>query len=152
MIVCFYQGEYTPKQATEDASGYDLIAQHDIAPSREPVKVRTGLKLSAHIASDLEDLGFALDIQIRPRSSTTKYGYTAETYGYTVELGTIDNDYRGEILIKLLPVGNEQEFIPAGTRLAQLVFGLRAVDVHFIQTEQLGSTERGEGGFGSTGV
>ena len=87
------------------------------------------------------------EIQVRPRS-----GLAAKN-GVTVlnTPGTIDSDYRGEVKVILVNLGNEPFTVNNGDRIAQLVAAPVTKGV-FVQAETLSDTSRGEGGFGSTGV
>ena len=67
------------------------------------------------------------------------------------KVGVIDSDYRGEIMVSLHNHSNESQVVEKGERVAQIVFMPYAM-ANFIQTEDLSKTERGEGGFGSTGT
>lgn len=86
------------------------------------------------------------EMQIRPRSGL------AAKHGITVlnSPGTIDADYRGEIKVILVNLSNEPFIIEGGERIAQMVVA-RHEQVEWESVEVLGSTERGAGGFGSTG-
>ncbi|MBQ5372092.1 MAG: dUTP diphosphatase, partial [Rikenellaceae bacterium] len=86
------------------------------------------------------------EMQIRPRSGL------AAKHGITVlnSPGTIDADYRGEIRVILVNLSNEEFRIEAGERIAQMVVA-RHEQVEWELTEELAESERGEGGFGSTG-
>ena len=95
------------------------------------------------------ELPDGLECQVRPRS-----GLAAE-WGVTVlnAPGTIDADYRGELMVLLTWIGEGESYtIPAGERIAQLIIA-PVPQVVFIEVseEELSDTERGEGGFGSTG-
>jgi len=85
--------------------------------------------------------------QIRPRSGL------AYKHGLTVlnAPGTIDSDYRGELGIILINLGNEDFTISSGDRIAQLII-TSVIHAEYIEMEELGFTERGTGGFGSTGT
>ena len=87
------------------------------------------------------------EIQVRPRS-----GLAAKN-GVTVlnTPGTIDSDYRGEICVILINLGDEDFTVQNGDRMAQLVVAPVTQGI-FVRAEQLDETERGAGGFGSTGV
>ena len=127
-----------PAYQTEHAAGMDLIASEGltIAPG-ERTTVGTGLTVA--IPENHE-------AQIRPRSGLAlKHGVTLVNTP-----GTIDADYRGEIRVILINHGGESFVVERGERIAQMVFApvSRAIwDV----VEELPDTERGEGGFGSTG-
>ena len=96
--------------------------------------------------------GFALAIpegfeaQVRPRSGlSTKHGVTVPNAP-----GTIDADYRGEVMVALINLGREDFTVEPGMRVAQLVFApVARADI--TEVSELSSTERGTGGFGSTG-
>jgi dUTP pyrophosphatase len=130
-----------PNYATTGAAGADLCAAVDgdlvIAPG-ERVAVPTGLVL------EIPD-GF--EGQVRPRSGL------AIRHGLTVvnAPGTIDSDYRGELKVLIVNLGSKPATIGRGERIAQLVIApvTRAV---FVESAELSPSERGDGGFGSTGV
>ncbi len=128
-----------PEMATSGAAGYDLCASKAvIIKSGEYEKVPTGIRIS---------MPEGLEAQIRPRSGL------AAKHGVTVlnAPGTIDSDYRGEICVILINHGKKDFEIEPGMRIAQMVFS-KVIKVDFKQVEQLDETNRGEGGFGSTGV
>jgi dUTP pyrophosphatase len=86
------------------------------------------------------------EIQVRPRSGlAVKQGITCLNTP-----GTIDSDYRGEIKVLLINLGNEPQEISHGERIAQMVLA-RVEKAMLIATEDIGLTERGAGGFGHTG-
>jgi dUTP pyrophosphatase len=88
-----------------------------------------------------------LECQVRPRSGLAlKRGITVLN-----SPGTIDADYRGEVGVILINLSNEDVEIQDGERIAQLVF-CKVEQVELVQVEVLSDSERGEGGFGSTGV
>ena len=132
-----------PVYATEGAAGLDLRAA---IPEPLPIvpggiaKVPTGLAIA---------LPAGHEGQVRPRSGL------AFRHGITVlnSPGTIDEDYRGEVAILLVNHGTEPHTIHPGDRIAQLVVApVTHVSVEAVETlEDLGATDRGEGGFGSTG-
>ena len=127
-----------PKYQTQGSSGCDLHSSIDVViPSGKRSIVPTGLKVEIPV-------GF--EGQVRPRSGL------AAKHGITVlnTPGTVDCDYRGEVKVILLNTGDEDFIIKKGDRIAQLVFSqvFRAI---FKKEEALTSTERAEGGFGSTG-
>jgi dUTP pyrophosphatase len=99
--------------------------------------IPTGLKLA---------LPSGFEAQVRPRSGL------AHRHGITLlnAPGTIDADYRGEILVLLVNFGDAAVLIERGMRIAQLVLA-PVVRARFIKTEELETTTRGAGGFGSTG-
>jgi len=125
---------------SEWAAGFDL---HAAVP--EPVVLAPGER--ALIPS-----GFAmampreLEAQIRPRSGLAyKHGITCLN-----SPGTIDADYRGEVKVLLINLGQEPFTIVRGERIAQMVFQ-RVPQVSLEEVEELSDTSRGEGGFGHTG-
>lgn len=129
-----------PRRATDSASGYDLYACLPDAGyvdlSRDPTPVPTGIAV---------EFPAGVDCQIRPRS-----GLSAQGIGVT--LGTIDADYRGQLLVTMYLFGSRDTHrIQHGDRIAQLVFTLLA-PVTLTEVDQLTATERGAGGHGSTGL
>lgn len=129
-----------PRYMTADAAGMDLVAAIS-----EPVTLAPG-------ASGVVGTGLAMAIprgfegQVRPRSGL------ARKYGVTVlnAPGTIDADYRAEVMVLLVNLGREPFTISAGERIAQLVIAPVA-QAELVEVETLDDTERGAGGFGSTG-
>lgn len=139
--VCAEDGVSLPLQATALSAGADLRAHLDgelIIKPMERVLVPTGLKLS---------IPEGFEAQVRPRSGL------AIRNGITVlnAPGTIDADYRGEVKVILINLGNETFRLNDGDRIAQLVIA-PVCQVSFKAVATLDVTERGEGGFGSTGV
>jgi dUTP pyrophosphatase len=129
-----------PVRATPGASGFDLYAclasPGYVDLSRDPTPVPTGIAVEAP---------FGVDVQIRPRS-----GLSARGVGVT--LGTIDADYRGELLVTMYLFGSRDTHrINHGDRIAQIVFGWLA-PVELVEVDALTETERGGGGHGSTGL
>ena len=131
----------TPTYETEGAAGMDLRANIDAAITLKPLEraiVKTGLFIALPV-------GF--EAQVRPRSGL------AAKKGITVlnSPGTVDADYRGEIGVILVNLSNEDFVINDGERIAQLVIA-KHERVNWQEVEVLSETERGSGGFGSTGV
>ncbi len=127
-----------PAYATSGAAGMDVVSAESvtIAPGARHA-VATGLALA--IPSGYE-------IQVRPRSGLAlKHGITVPNTP-----GTIDSDYRGELKVILINHGTEPFAIARGDRVAQLVLA-PVVQAAWDEVEELDATERGEGGFGSTG-
>ena len=126
-----------PFRATPGATGYDLYAwlDADLQVGHEPVSVPTGIAIEAPPG---------LDVQIRPRSGLSAQGVIAA-------YGTIDSDYRGELLVTLyaLPYRGPH-IIHNGDRIAQLVIS-RIEDVPVQEVGELAASEGGTGGHGSTG-
>lgn len=129
-----------PEYKTSGSSGLDLEAfiQNDlIIKPKETVLVPTGLSVA------IED---HLEIQIRPRS-----GLAAKNKITVLNTpGTIDSDYRGEIKIILINLGDNDFVIKNGDRIAQMVI-CPIIKAKFEIVDELPKTLRGEGGFGSTG-
>ncbi len=126
----------TPKYMTAGAAGFDLRAAADaeVWPG-QTVMVGTGLAF---------EIPNWLEMQIRPRSGISKLGVQSF-------LGTIDSDYRGEVGILLHNSGPERFLVRKGDRIAQGVIS-PIIHVRFEISENLSDTERGEGGFGHTGI
>ena len=135
------EGLELPRYASAGAAGADLRAAVDgsleIAPG-ERAAVPTGLVL---------EIPAGWEGQVRPRSGL------AIRHGLTVvnAPGTIDSDYRGELMVLLANLGGETVTISRGDRVAQLVL-TPVVKARFSEADELGFTERGAGGFGSTGT
>ena len=130
-----------PQYATEQSAGMDLRANLDAPVTLKPLERRlipTGL----HIA-----LPVGFEAQVRPRSGLAlKKGITVLNTP-----GTIDADYRGEIGVVLINLSQEDFVVNDGERIAQMVIA-RHEKADFIEVEVLDETERGEGGYGHTGV
>ena len=130
-----------PAYATEKSAGMDLRANIDEPIVLHPMErrlINTGL----HIA--LPD-GF--EAQVRPRSGLAlKHGVTVLN-----SPGTIDADYRGEIMVLLINLSQQDFVIRDGERIAQLVVA-RYEGIEWVEVECLDETERGTGGYGHTGV
>ena len=130
-----------PAYATPQSAGMDLRANIDEAITLHPMERRlipTGL----HIA-----LPAGFEAQIRPRSGLAlKHGLTVLNTP-----GTVDADYRGEVMVLLINLGDEDFVINDGERIAQMIIA-RHETADFIAVEVLDETERGEGGYGHTGV
>jgi len=129
-----------PAYATISSAGLDLKAVLDAPVSLAPLErkiIGTGLKIA---------LPEGYEAQVRPRSGL------AAKHGITVlnAPGTIDADYRGEIGVILVNLSNDSFTIQPGERIAQLVVA-QHTQVSWQPTTNLEETDRGEGGFGSTG-
>jgi dUTP pyrophosphatase len=132
------EGLPLPSYASDGAAGLDVVAAEDLtlAPGARHA-VATGFAIAI-------PAGF--EVQVRPRSGLAlKHGITCLNTP-----GTIDSDYRGEVKVILANLGGEPFEVRRGERIAQLVPApvLRAA---FREVDELDSTERGAGGFGSTG-
>jgi dUTP pyrophosphatase len=133
-----FEGLELPAYATEGAAGMDVLAAEDVslAPGGRHA-VATGLAFAI-------PPGF--EIQVRPRSGLAlKHGITVPNTP-----GTIDSDYRGELKVILINHGAETFEIRRGDRVAQLVVA-PVTRASWLKVDELDRTERGEGGFGSTG-
>jgi dUTP pyrophosphatase len=130
-----------PAYETEGSAGMDLRANLDEVVVLKPLEraiIKTGLFIALPI-------GF--EAQVRPRSGL------AAKKGITVlnSPGTVDADYRGEIGVILVNLSNENFTISDGERIAQLIIA-KHERAQWKEVEVLDETERGSGGFGSTGV
>ena len=131
----------TPKYETLGSSGMDVAAyikQDIIINPGDKVVIPTGFSLS---------IPRGYEVQIRPRSGL------AAKKGMTVlnTPGTIDSDYRGEIKVILINLGKDEFIVKNGERIAQMVF-CPIKQVIMEEVKELPETERGIGGFGSTGT
>lgn len=136
------EGLELPAYQTEGAAGADIRAAVDadtpltLTPG-ERAMVPTGLAMAI-------PQGF--EVQVRPRSGlAAKHGVTLVNAP-----GTIDWDYRGEVKVILINLGSEDFVITRGERIAQLVIA-PVTQASFAVVDELPSTDRGTGGFGSTG-
>ena len=140
-MLCAGAPEAIPQYHSEGASGADLRARLEkdlvLAPGARAL-VPTGLRLQ---------IPRGLEGQVRPRSGL------AARHGISVlnSPGTIDSDYRGEVQVILVNLGQEEFRIRSGDRIAQLVFS-PVVRVTFRAQPSVDETARGSGGFGSTGI
>ncbi|MXP44148.1 dUTP diphosphatase [Allopontixanthobacter sediminis] len=133
------EGLELPRYATVGAAGMDVVSAEDVTippGGRHPVS--TGLSMAI-------PQGF--EIQVRPRSGLAfKHGITVPNTP-----GTIDSDYRGELKVLLINHGAEAFAIARGDRVAQLVLA-PVTRARWVEVAELDDTERGGGGFGSTGT
>ena len=132
------EGLPLPAYATPGAAGMDVVAAEDLdlAPG-ERHAVATGFKLA---------IPDGYEIQVRPRSGLAfKHGVTVPNTP-----GTIDSDYRGELKILMINHGPEPFPVRRGERIAQLV-PAAVTKAGFDEVAELDATDRGTGGFGSTG-
>jgi dUTP pyrophosphatase len=130
-----------PRYMTPGAAGMDLHAAMDAPVSLAPgerAAIGTGLAMA---------IPAGYEAQVRPRSGL------AATHGITVANapGTIDADYRGEVRVLLVNLGQVSVTLDPGQRIAQLVIA-PVVQVRPVEVESLPPSERGAGGFGSTGA
>lgn len=130
-----------PQYATSQSAGMDLRANLDEPITLKPLE-RTIIKTGLFMA-----LPEGYEAQVRPRSGLAlKHGITVLN-----SPGTIDADYRGEIGVLLINLGQEDFVINDGERIAQMVIA-RHEQATFNIVEELDDTERGAGGYGHTGV
>lgn len=130
-------GARLPARATPHASGFDLWAclEAPVVLGRAPRLVGTGVAI---------EVPPGCDAQVRPRSGLSRKGIG-------VAYGTIDSDYRGELLVTMWIAGDLDRYeVRDGDRIAQLVIG-RLAQIDVVEAEALSETERGAGGHGSTG-
>jgi len=133
-------GASIPEYASAGAAGADLRARLDaplvLAPGARAA-VRTGLRI---------ELPTGYEAQVRPRSGLAlKQGLTCLN-----SPGTVDSDYRGEVRVIIVNLGSETAEIRDGDRIAQLVVA-PVSRASFESVDAVGETDRGSGGFGSTG-
>lgn len=133
-----FEGLELPAYATQGAAGMDVLAAEDVVlPPGGRHAVATGLAVA------VPD-GF--ELQVRPRSGLAlKHGISLPNTP-----GTIDSDYRGELKVILINLGDRVFEVRRGDRIAQLVLA-PVVRATWLKVDELDETMRGEGGFGSTG-
>ena len=127
-----------PAYATDGAAGMDVVAAEDVtlAPGARHA-VATGLAMA---------IPQGYEIQVRPRSGLAlKHGISVPNTP-----GTIDSDYRGELKVILINLGDAPFDVRRGDRIAQLVLA-PVVQATWLEVDHLDETARGAGGFGSTG-
>jgi len=136
------EGLALPAYQTEHAAGLDLLAA---VPDDKPMLLAPGDRVLVPTGLAIA-LPTGFEAQVRPRSGlAVKHGVTVLNAP-----GTIDADYRGEIGVPLINHGRETFTIRRGERIAQMVVA-PVVQVSFAPVGELPSSERGSGGFGSTG-
>lgn len=132
------QDAVIPKYQTSEAAGFDLhsVDEKTIKAGERDV-IKTGLAVA---------LPKGYELQVRPRSGLAlKNGITVLNTP-----GTVDSDYRGELMVILLNTSKEDFVIKKGDRIAQAIIK-EILQADFAVVDELDSTERGAGGFGSTG-
>lgn len=140
-IQLIHPSAHVPERQTEGASGFDLVAVesavlHPASQNGIVVKVRTGLAL---------EIPPGFEGQVRARSGLSSRGIVLVN-----GIGTIDSDYRGEVLVPLLNLGDTTCVISVGSRIAQLVFAPVVIPTLEL-AKSLQDSKRGARGFGSTG-
>lgn len=130
---------HVPQKAHPEDAGFDLYASEDVTLKPHGYEfVPTGICM---------ELPPMTEGQVRPRSGlAAKHGITALN-----SPGTIDANYRGEVKVILINHGEESFEVTKGMRIAQLVVK-PVFECEFVEAESLDETDRGEGGFGSSGV
>lgn len=129
-----------PKYETAGSAGMDLRAMID-----EPIVLEPGQRMLVPTGIFIE-LPLGYEAQVRARSGLAiKYGITLIN-----AIGTVDSDYRGEIKVPLVNLGQEPFEINNGERIAQMVIS-KYEQVNWMVVDKLSETERGAGGFGHTG-
>ncbi len=127
-----------PARATPGASGLDLHAylpDGELVLTQDPVRIATGVAI---------EVPAGYDAQVRPRSGLSLKGVGCA-------FGTIDSDYRGEVLVTMWTFGSTKEHVlHHGDRIAQLVIAALA-ELPVVEVDALSPSERGGGGHGSTG-
>ncbi len=130
-----------PKYETAGSAGMDLLANVESPMTLAPMQrslVPTGLFI---------EIPEGFEGQVRPRSGLAiKHGITLINC-----VGTIDSDYRGELCVPMVNLGTDPFVIEKGDRIAQLVI-CQYKRVELVEVEEIAESDRGEGGFGSTGV
>ncbi len=130
-----------PTYATEGSAGLDLLAAND-----EPVTLAPGGRTAVPCGIAIA-LPQSFEAQVRPRSGLALH------HGITVlnAPGTVDSDYRGEIKAILVNLGDAPFEIARGMKIAQMVIA-RHEQAELVEVSELPASERGAGGFGSTGL
>lgn len=132
-----YEHVDIPEKATKGAAGFDLVAiDYRYDHNNHYHEYGTGLSI---------ELPQNYEAQIRPRSSISKNSLVLVN-----SPGTIDSDYRGEIIVRFKEIDDRGVLYNVGDRIAQLVIQ-EIPEVNFVEVTELASTDRGSGGFGSTG-
>lgn len=131
---------HLPTRGSEDAAGYDLYAATSYTIAIEP---HTTVKIETGLAFELPKGTFA-GIYARSGLATKKGLRPANC------VGIIDSDYRGPVIVALHNDSNETQYVEPKERIAQMILQ-PYIPMSFIESENLTETQRGEGGFGSTG-
>lgn len=132
-----------PCYETSGAAGMDICAA---VPESEPVTLRPGER-SLIPTGYIFEIPFGFEAQVRPRSGLAiKNGITCLNTP-----GTIDSDYRGEVKVILINLGQEDFVITRGMRIAQIILA-PVTQMSVVEVTSVTETQRGAGGFGSTGV
>jgi len=136
------EGLALPRYQTAGAAGLDLLAA---VPDGAPVTIAPGARQMVPTGLSIA-LPMGFEAQVRPRSGLAlKNGVTVLN-----SPGTVDSDYRGEICVILVNLGQAPFVIARGDRIAQMVVA-PVTQLNFVKERELAASERGTGGFGSTG-
>lgn len=134
-----YEDSIIPTRGSEYAAGYDLYAHEGaIIKPHETAKIGTGVAIQPPkdtFGAVFARSGLATKQGLRPANC----------------VGVCDYDYTGEYIVALHNDSNEEKTIEVGERIGQVVF-IPYINVSFVEVDKLEETERGDGGFGSTGV
>ena len=129
-----------PRKMTEHSAGFDLSAAVEEPAVLQPGEIRV-IPCGFHMA-----IPAGYEAQVRPRSGlASKFGITLVNTP-----GTIDSDYRGEVMVPLINLGRQPFTVERGMRIAQMLIA-PVPQVEVIETDDLDATPRGHGGFGHTG-
>lgn len=130
-----------PAYSTPQSAGMDLRANIDESLTLHPMErklITTGIYMA---------LPIGYEAQIRPRSGLAlKHGITVLNTP-----GTVDTDYRGEVMVLLVNLSQEDFIVNDGERIAQMVIA-KHEQADFVEVTELDETDRGDGGYGHTGV
>lgn len=131
------QGAIMPSYAKSGDSGADIFALEDIVipAGVEGMMIPTGVSF---------EIPLGYEIQVRPKS-----GVSTKT-AIRVIFGTVDSGYRGVVGVMVDNISNEDILVPRGKAIAQLVLS-PVIRMEFVQKQELKTSDRGKGGFGSTG-
>jgi dUTP pyrophosphatase len=141
VLISARSGAVLPTYATEASAGMDLLAFIDEPVTLKPFE-RSLIPTGVHIG-----IPEGYEAEIRPRSGLAyKFGITLLNAP-----GTIDSDYRGEVKVLLINLGDSPFTVQKGDRIAQIVFK-SVIQASWEMVEKLPESSRGEGGFGSTGI
>jgi len=136
-----FEGLTLPEYKTQGSSGFDLLAACD-----EDIVLKPGARFLVPTGISIS-MPLGVEAQVRPRSGL------AVNHGITLlnTPGTIDSDYRGEIKVIVINLGQDDFVITRGMRIAQVVIA-EVVKANLLVADNLDSTVRGSGGFGHTGI
>lgn len=135
-----------PAYATPGAAGADLRANLPLAQRAEGIEIAPGARVLIPTGLRME-IPEGWEVQVRPRSGLAlKNGITLPNTP-----GTVDSDYRGPVGVPLVNLSDRAFVVEHGARIAQVIVA-PVVQAAFALVESLSDTERGQGGFGSTGV